>query len=788
MRYSMRVDGMTCANCAKTIENTFKLYDDVDAKVNVGAGKVIFRYDEKQISLMEIADIVKQAGYVPVLEVDSNTKDNTFKRDIIISIILTVPLLWTMWHHLGATWMTPRLTMFLMQPLVQFLLATPVQFFVGRRFFKAMYKSAIKGVFGMDALIVMGTMSAYIYSIFTWARSGVLWMDMGMMELYFETSATIITVILLGNYFEHIAKARTSDALVDLINLGAKEARVIRDDKEVMIPVDQVHVGDKIVVLAAEKIPVDGKIVQGQTYIDESMINGEPIPSFKTIDSEVIGATINQSERIIIEATRIGSDTVLAKIIETVEEVSASKPPIQRTADKISTIFVPIVVVISITTFLVWYFFIGGGFVPAFDAAVAVMVISCPCALGLATPTSILVGSGKAAKEGILYKGGEFFEVANKVNAVCFDKTGTLTIGKPEVTDYFGDESVIDYIYSLESESVHPLSKAITDYAVDSKKLEVSNFENISGMGLKGTIEGKEVVIGSKRLIEQYANEIGFDSELNKLNNDGKTVVYVGIDGVVVALIGIADVLKDNSIATIKNLHNRGIETFMITGDNEFVAEVIAKKAGIKNVYAGVLPDEKAKIVQDIKKMGKFVAFVGDGVNDAPALKAADVGIAMSSGSDIAIDSSDVTLMTHDLNLVNKAIDISIATLKNIYQNFGWAFGYNIFAIPLAASGRLNPMIAGIAMAFSSITVVLNALRLKGYKFKNYEEVVKVDKVKVNVPSMSCGHCKMSIEKALQGANVEGAVLLDSKEVEFDKADFEVAVEAIEAAGYPVER
>jgi len=787
----MRVDGMTCANCAKTIENTFKLYDNVDARVNVGAGKVIFRFDEKEISLNEVADIVKQAGYTPVLEVDANNKDNTFLRDIIISIILTAPLLWTMWHHLGATWMTPKLTMFLMQPLVQFILATPVQFFVGRTFFYSMYKSARKGVFGMDALVVMGTMSAYIYSLFTWARTGQLWLDMmnhGMLELYFETSATIITVILIGHYFEHVAKSRTSDALVDLINLGAKEARVIKDGVESTIPVENVQIGDLIAILAFEKIPVDGEIVEGQTYIDESMINGEPIPSFKEKGAEVIGATMNQAERIVIKATRVGSDTVLAKIIETVEEVSATKPPIQRTADKISTIFVPIVLTISITTFLVWYFGIGGGFVPAFDAAVAVMVISCPCALGLATPTSILVGSGKAAKEGILYKGGEFFEVANKVNAVCFDKTGTLTIGKPEVTNYFGDESVIDYVYSLESESVHPLSKAITDYSSDSKKLTVSDFENVSGMGLIGTVDGKRIAIGSKRILEKLNLEAGFETELSQLNKEGKTVVYVAVDETVVALIGIADVLKDNSIATIKNLHARGIETFMITGDNEFVADVIAKKAGINNVYAGVLPDEKARIVQEIKESGKFVAFVGDGVNDAPALKAADVGIAMSSGSDIAIDSSDVTLMTHDLNLVNKAIDISIATLRNIYQNFGWAFGYNILAIPLAASGRLDPMIAGLAMAFSSVTVVLNALRLKRYKFKNYEEVLKVDKVKVSVPSMSCGHCKMSIEKALLGANVEGTVLLETKEVELNNAQFEVAVEAIEAAGYPVER
>ncbi len=781
---------MTCANCAKTIENTFKLYESVDARVNVSAGKVIFRFDESKISLMEIADIVKQAGYEPVLEVDDNHSENTFKRDIIISIILTAPLLWTMWHHLGATWMTPKLSMFLMQPVVQFLLSTPVQFYVGRRFFKAMYHSARKGVFGMDALVVMGTMSAYIYSIYQWILSGALWREMsqGMLELYFETSATIITVILIGNYFEHLAKRRTSDALVDLINLGAKDARVIRNGKEMMIPVDEVLIGEQIVVLAAEKFPVDGVIQSGSTYVDESMINGEPIPSFKEIGNEVIGATINTSEKVVITTTRVGSDTVLAKIIETVEEVSASKPPIQRTADKISTIFVPIVVTISITTFLVWFFGVGGGFNPAFDAAVAVMVISCPCALGLATPTSILVGSGMAAKEGILYKGGEFFEVANKINAVAFDKTGTLTIGKPEVTDFFGSKDIFDYVYSLEKESVHPLSQAITAYMDSGSKLEVSKFENVNGMGLKGIIDKREISVGSERFMNELNIDIEFEEEIKLLNEKGRTIVFVSVNQKMEALIGIADVLKENSIATIQNLHNRGIETFMITGDNDYVAKVIAAEAGIKNVYSNVLPNEKADIVSSIKSSGHFVAFVGDGVNDAPALKAADVGIAMSTGSDIAIDSSDVTLMAHDLNLVNKAIDISVATLRNIYQNFGWAFGYNILAIPLAASGRLNPMIAGIAMAFSSVTVVLNALRLKRYKFKNYEETTKMEKIKISVPDMSCGHCKASIEKALRSAGIDGTVLLESKEVELNETDFDNAKVAIEAAGYEVKK
>ncbi|QVK20145.1 heavy metal translocating P-type ATPase [Mycoplasmatota bacterium] len=791
MRYSMKVEGITCSNCAKTIENTFQLYERVSCKVNVSANKIIFNYDSDLISLTQIADIVRQAGYTPILDTDTENSQKDFKRDILISLLLTTPLLWTMWHHLGATWMTPKLSMFLMQPLVQIILATPVQFYVGRRFFIGLYHSARKKVFGMDALVVLGTLSAYIFSVIKSieALNGGIWIDFSthmMPELYFETSATIITVILIGNYIEHIAKNRTSDALVDLINLGAKEARIKVDNVEKMIPIEDVKIGDLVIVLANEKIPVDGIIVEGNSYVDESMINGEPIPTFKEHGSEVIGATLNTSGKIVIKTTRVGSETVLAKIIETVEEVSASKPPIQRIADKISTIFVPIVLSISTITFIIW-FSINQDISLAFEAAVAVMVISCPCALGLATPTSILVGSGRAAKEGILYKGGEFFETANKINAVCFDKTGTLTIGKPVVTDYFGNIEIFDYVYSLEKQSVHPLSIAIVNYK-ESIDYEVVDFENISGMGLIGTINDKIVAVGSIRLMSEIKVNIDkFKNELTKLQNEGKTIIYVSIDGKIEALIGIADVLKPDAKNVIHNLHARGIDTYMISGDNKFVANAIAKQLNIKNVYGEVLPSEKADIVTKIKADGKFVAFIGDGVNDAPALKAADVGIAMSSGSDIAIDSSDVTLLSHDLNLVNKAIDISIVTFKNILQNFGWAFGYNILAIPLAASGMLNPMIAGIAMAFSNITVVSNALRLKRYKFKNYKED-SMEKVTLNVPSMACGHCKGKIDAALRESNIDATVNLDNKTVLVNENDSASATSIIETAGYPVEK
>lgn len=794
MRYVMKVEGMTCANCAKTVENTFELFEGIDCKVNVSAGRVIFNYDETKYSVLEIADIVRQAGYFPVLEVDKSNIDkhnhstNSFKRDILISIILSVPLLWTMWHHLGATWMTPRLSMFLMQPLVQIILATPVQFYVGRIFYKGFIKNAKQRVYGMDALVVMGTTSAYFFSLYEWILSGKLWynpmMD-SMPELYFETSATIITIILIGNYFEHIAKSRTSDALVNLINLGAKEALVIRDSVEVVIPIEEVEKGDIVIVKANEKVPVDGIIIEGASYIDESMINGESIPLYKKENDEVIGGTINQGERILVKTTKVGSDTVLAKIIETVEEVSSTKPPIQRTADIISSIFVPVVLTIAIGTFITWYFFLSSDLYTAFEASIAVLVISCPCALGLATPTSILVGSGKAAEEGILYKGGEFFEVANKIDAVCFDKTGTLTIGKPQVTNYYGDDDSFDYLYSLEQESIHPLARAIVEYKTGIK-FKVTDFENLDGLGLKGIINGKEVIAGSKVLIDELAIDVtSMAEEVSELTKEAKTIVYLVIENKLEAVLAIEDELKKTSKGAIQDLHNRGIETYMITGDRKEVATEIAKRVGIKYVYSEVMPVNKAQIVEEIRKSGKFVAFVGDGVNDAPALKAADVGIAMSSGSDIAIDSSDVTLMSHELSLVGKAIDISQATLKNIYQNFAWAFGYNIIAIPLAAMGRLDPMIAGFAMAFSDITVVLNALRLKGFKFKDIEVE---DMIKVTVPDMSCGHCVMAIEKALKADELTGKVDLSTKTVELEEADLEAVTKAIEQAGYTVNK
>ncbi|MFK5883547.1 MAG: heavy metal translocating P-type ATPase [Candidatus Izemoplasma sp.] len=790
IKKTLKVDGMTCAMCAKTISNTFASLDGISAKVNVSAGKVIFTYDENIWNMRKIGNMVKHAGYIPVypddlLESVRRTKRQKIK--ILISSILTIPLLWTMWHHLGIQ--SVYVPMIFMEPWFQFMLATPVQFIIGFTFYKATYKSAKQLVFGMDALVVMGTSAAYFYSVYQWILLSLG--EISEASLYFETSATIITIILVGHYVEHLAKSRTESALIDLVNLGAKDAKVLVDGIEVSVPIEEVNVNDIIIVLAGEKIPVDGLVVKGASYVDESMINGESIPNFKESGSKVIGATINQDSKLTIKALKVGSDTVLASIIETVEDASASKPPIQRTADKIATIFVPIVLSISILTFIVWYYIIGKEFLFAFEASIAVLVISCPCALGLATPTSVLVGSGVSAKAGILYKGGEFFEIAHKINAIAFDKTGTLTEGKPSVVRYEGSNTILDYIYTLEKESNHPLSKAITTYTEEqgAKVLEISNFESLTGKGVKADIDGKTIYVGSNKLIKDLDIQTNrFDDLYNTYTKEGITSVFVIVDGEVLSLIGIRDKIKSTTVDVLKELKKRNIEAYMITGDNKLVASVIVKELGITNYYAEVLPKEKADIVKEIQAKGKIVAFVGDGINDAPALKQADIGIAMGDGSDIAIDTSDVTLMKQDLGLVIKAIDMSKATLRNIYQNFFWAFSYNIVAIPLAASGLLSPMVAGFAMAFSDITVVGNALRLKRYKLPEFKESGG-DNMKFNVTNMTCGHCEMTIRKSLKENGFEDVnvdLLSRTVEVNIEGRKKEEVIEAITTVGYDV--
>jgi Cu+-exporting ATPase len=797
MKKSMRVDGMTCAMCAKTIHNTFENYEGINAKVNVGAGKVLFEYDENLYNLVDIADIVTQIGYEPVLEesLDDNKKLRMkMRKEIYVSVIFSIPLLWAMFGHLEAfsfVWV-PEV---FMNGIFQMIIAGVVQIYIGKRFYLGAYHGIRKKSLGMDILVVLGTTSAFLYSMYLLYVQ--LYVNTVMHPTYFfEISALIITMVLIGNYIEHIAKERTTDALVELLNLGAKEARIIKDGLEKMVDIDEVFLGDHIIVLANEKIPVDGVVVDGTSYVDESMITGESIPVQKEQGATVIGATINKQQRLIIEATKIGSDTMLNKIVQHVEEASAEKPPIQRTADKVASWFVPGVVGIALLNFVVHFFILDFVFEESFTRTVAILVISCPCALGLATPTSILVGNGKAAKNHILYKGGEFFELANKIEAIAFDKTGTLTIGKPVVTNFIGKKDILNYVYSLEKESTHPISVAVKEYCVEHNAIsyDVSDFETVEGKGIKGVVEGKDVSVGSIKLVQDSNLDTKeFDLEYATLLQEAKTINFVVVNNKVEAMYAVRDEIKDTSKKVITEMKHRGLEPYMITGDNQVVANAIAKELGIEHVYAEVLPHEKANIVEEIQAKGKVVAFVGDGINDAPALKLADVGFAMGHGTDVAIDSSDVTLMSYDLGLVIKAIDMSKATLKNIYQNFFWAFSYNLIAIPLAATGRLEMVVAAAAMAFSSIMVVLNALRLKTYKlpeFGSEKEEKGVSFMKLKVTNMTCGHCKMTIEKALaENGFGEVKIDLDNRMVEVDLNGNPEAkvVEVIEAKGYEVE-
>lgn len=708
MRKTVKVNNITCVQCAKTIENHFESLH-IDAKVLVTSKKVIFNYDETKVKPDDLTDNLLKIGYYPTIDNEAQIKAK--RRDFIdlmVAIILSLPLLYTMFYHLGVN--AVPMPEILMNGYFQWALTTPILFFAGRRFFIQSYHQIRFKSLGMDVLVAIGTSAAYIYSIY----ETIMHKGGSHAHYYFETTAVIIAMVLIGNYFENRVKEKTSDALQQLISLGVREARIRRDNDVLSVAIEDVKVGDVMVVLPNEKIPLDGIIIKGSTYIDESMITGEPMPAEKKLDNKVIGSTMNLLETIEVKVTEDSTSSVLAKIIETVENTALIKPKAQRIADKIASFFVPVVVVLSLLVF-VTYIILGKSASDAFSPAIAVLVISCPCALGLATPTSISVASGMAFKKGIMYKGGEFFEVANKITAIAFDKTGTLTKGSPELIDFLGDKETLKYTASIESHSNHPISNAITE-AYDGDLMDVKNFETLVGLGIKGDIAGITYYVGSSKLLKNLEIENPYDDKIYQ--EQGKTVFYTIRNDEVLNLITVSDALKEDVTGLIEHIKKRGIVPYMITGDQEITAKYIAGLVGIDHVFANVLPHEKAEIIQKIQKDGHVTAFVGDGINDAPALKMSDVGIAVSNGSDIAIDTSDVTLMKHELSLVLDAIDLSKATLKNIYLNFFWAFAYNVVMIPLAAFGLLNPSLAGIGMGFSSIMVVLNALSLKLYKFK----------------------------------------------------------------------
>lgn len=713
--------GMTCAACSTRIEKVLNKQEGVNsATVNLTTESAAIEYNPGLTDPKALIEKIRNVGYDanPKAEAAEKRthKEKALQRQkakLIISAVLSAPLLITMLVHL----FNMEIPALLMNPWFQFALATPVQFIIGWQFYVGAYKNLKNGGANMDVLVALGTSAAYFYSLYEAIKT--IGNDY-MPHLYFETSAILITLILFGKYLEAKAKSQTTNALSSLLNLQAKEARVIRNGEEIMLSVEEVVVGERLVVKPGEKIPVDGMVVKGRTSVDESMITGESIPIEKELDAMVIGSTINKNGSIEMEATKVGKDTALASIVKVVEEAQGSKAPIQRLADVISGYFVPIVVGIAILTFVVWIAFVEPGqFEPALVAAIAVLVIACPCALGLATPTSIMVGTGRAAESGILFKGGEHLEGTHQLNAIVLDKTGTVTKGKPEVTDFSGDQEALQLLASAEKGSEHPLAGAIVAYATENEMdfLDVEEFNAIPGHGIEARIMEKQILVGNRKLMTEHQVDIEKNEEiLVKYENEGKTAMLIAIDGEYRGIVAVADVIKESAIQAIKELKEQGLEIFMLTGDNERTAQAIAKQVGIDQVIAQVLPEEKADKVKEIQAQGKKVAMVGDGVNDAPALVTADIGIAIGTGTEVAIEAADVTILGGELLLIPKAIRISHATIRNIRQNLFWAFGYNTAGIPVAAVGLLAPWIAGAAMALSSVSVVSNSLRLKRAK------------------------------------------------------------------------
>ncbi|RCW48458.1 heavy metal translocating P-type ATPase [Paenibacillus prosopidis] len=730
-----QLEGMTCAACANRIEKGLgKLPGVTNASVNFAMETARVEYTPGEISVTNMQTKVQQLGYKAITKQENDIRGEhrekealQQKRMLLLSAILSLPLLWSMVGHFSFTsWIyVPEI---LMNPWVQLILATPVQFYVGRPFYVGAYKALRNGSANMDVLVSLGTSAAYFYSLYL----TISWFSDGASahhgpSLYFETSAVLITLVIMGKLFESLAKGRTSEAIKSLMGLQAKTALVVRDGQELTISVDEVITGDVVLVKPGEKIPVDGNVIEGTSSVDESMLTGESIPVEKKTGDAVIGATINKNGMLRILATKVGKETALAQIIKVVEEAQGSKAPIQRVADVISGIFVPIVVGIALVAFIVWYFFLtAGDFAEALEKAIAILVIACPCALGLATPTSIMAGSGRAAELGILFKGGEHLEQTHKIDAIILDKTGTVTKGKPELTDVLTDHhdeaQFLRLVGAAEKNSEHPLAEAIVA-GIREKGISLPGteaFEAIPGFGIKAAVEGKELLIGTRRLMEKFGVDAkpAYES-MTRLEESGKTAMLVAVDNRYAGIVAVADTIKETSKAAITRLKEMGIQVIMITGDNERTAKAIAAQVGIEHVLAEVLPEGKAEEVKKLQAQGKLVAMVGDGINDAPALAIADVGMAVGTGTDVAMEAADVTLMRGDLSSIPDAIYMSRKTMNNIRQNLFWALGYNTLGIPIAAIGLLAPWVAGAAMALSSVSVVLNALRLQRLKVRH---------------------------------------------------------------------
>ncbi|MCL1630678.1 heavy metal translocating P-type ATPase [Sporolactobacillus sp. CPB3-1] len=721
-RVELSITGMTCASCATRIEKGLNRLPGIrSAVVNLTTESAMVDYQPGFTEPEAMIEKINKLGYHAAMKKDrtEGMKKQEVRRkrnQLILSSVLSFPLLLTMAAHLPF-YHGPE-PMLLMNPWVQFVLASIVQFYIGWPFYNGAIRALLNKSANMDVLIALGTSAAYFYSVVQTVRYQIA--NVHHPSLYYETSAVLITLVLLGKYLETLAKRQTTTAISELMNLQAKVATRIERGAEKRVPIDQVKVGDVLRVRPGEKIPVDGIVVEGDSAVDESMITGESLPVMKRQGDALIGATVNTTGSFLMKAEKVGKDTALAGIVRIVEEAQGSKAPIQRLADNISGIFVPIVTVIALVVFIVWFAGIQPGqWDMALAASISVLVIACPCALGLATPTSIMVGTGKAAEHGILFKGGEYLETTHHLQSIMFDKTGTLTNGKPEVTDVvlFGSLSRVELLKlaaAAERASEHPLGRAITAAYTGDDLPKAEQFEAHMGMGASATVSGKRVVIGTRRLMSREG--ITFHQALDdalRLESEGKTVMFASVDSTFAGLLAVADTIKESSVAAINALKARGISVYMVTGDNQRTAEAIAKKVGIDHVFAEVLPEDKAAKVRELQDQGLSVAMVGDGINDAPALAVADIGMAIGTGTDVAIEAADVTLVGGDLLHVTKALELSKKTMHNIRQNLFWALFYNTIGIPVAALGLLAPWVAGAAMAFSSVSVVANSLRLK---------------------------------------------------------------------------
>ncbi len=726
---SLKIIGMDNPHCVGTVDSALGTLSGIISKQLSVNEKAVIQYEPAKISVEKIKETIKSAGYEPleetILDKEKEVREAEIKKVrnlFLVGLILSIPvfvLSFPEWFMID----------FVDRGFVLLLLTIPVQFFVGWRFYKGTFIALKAKTANMDTLIAIGTTAAFMYSTAVVLAPQLF----AVQELYFDTAAIIITFIILGKWLEALAKGKASEAIKKLIGLQPKTARVIRNKKEVEIPAEEVQVNDIIVIRPGEKIPVDGIISEGTSSVDESMITGESIPVEKIVGDKIIGATINKHGAFKFKTTKVGKDTTLAQIIKLVEEAQGTKAPIQRLADVVSAYFVPVVTIVAVLSFVVWYFVVGQSFLFSLSTFIAVLIIACPCALGLATPTAIMVGTGKGAEKGILIKGGEALETAHKLTTVVFDKTGTLTKGSPELTNVvsfskrFDENRVLQFAGIAELGSEHPLGEAIVKGA-ELRGIQIShgtNFKAVPGKGVEIKHGVKKIILGTRLLMKDVRLAVSAEMEkkLQQLENEGKTSMLVGVNREIVGIVAVADTLKENAKDAVEKLKTMNKEVYMITGDNERTAKAIAQQLGIEHVLAEVLPDQKADEIKRLQALRKIVAMVGDGINDAPALAQADVGIAVSTGSDVALETGKIVLMKNDIRDVVTAIDLSAYTIKKIKQNLFWAFAYNVAGVPIAAGilypftgFLLNPMIAAAAMALSSISVVGNSLLMKLYK------------------------------------------------------------------------